>query len=546
MSQIEYRANLSASDIPLLSAFQGQTVIVSKFDQNYDLDDNPNQPTKLQRERQIADAYYCHNVVPTGQGFQSIGYTQKIPAAIPAVVDFDRAYLLRDVDENKSFFSPSGGKNYIFDRNRNGWQSTNPITGHENALVTIAYLNGETYIFYEKLGCFRYDKVTGTMVAVVLVGIVSTLINGICSSSGFLLAWDDNNTIYRSQSASPLDFTPDSSLGSGSGIPEDIRGKIVTILPIANGFIIYTSANAVGATFQQNIRYPFIFKEIEGSAGVISPDHISWQDNLGEHYVWSKVGLLRVNKSKAVPAYPKITDFLTAKIFEDFNPVTNTFTVTKLDTQLRMRPTTIGSRYVILSYGQANAAQFSHAILLDLAFKRFGKLKIDHVDCFSYAVPNISGDITWDMLGELSWDDLGDTSWAELGTQIITAETPREIVGFMANDGSMKIVDFDLARVSGDEGVLILGKYQFSRSNLLGIDELLVESIDQSDDFQLTLLTSIDGKNITFTTNPYLKNSTGVLREYQTSQVGKNHSLVLKNTFHITDLQMVFHVHGRA
>lgn len=545
MSQIEYRANLSGDDIPLLSAFQGQTVIVGRFDQDYALDENPNNVQKLQKEKQIAEAYYCHNVVPTGQGYQSIGYTEKIPASLTGT-GFDRCYLLRDINENKSFFSPASGKNFIFDRNRITWQSTNPIVGFENALVTVAYLNGETYFFYKKKGCFKYDKTTGTIVAVVLIGLVVANLNGICASSGFLLAWDDNNTIYRSQSASPLDFTPDSALGSGSAIPEDIRGKIVVILPIANGFIVYTSANAVGATFQQNIRYPFIFKEIEGSAGIISPDHVSWQDNLGEHFAWSKIGLLRLNKSKAIAAFPKITDFFTSKIFEDYDSITDTFTITKLDSQVRIRPTTIGSRYLILSYGLTNSPTFTHAILYDLAFKRFGKLKIDHVDCFNFAVPNVSGDITWDMLGDLTWDDLGDTTWADLATQIITSETPREIVGFLGLTGQIQIIDFDLARLSGDTGILVLGKYQFSRSNLLALDNIMIENIDQGADFILKLLTSLDGKNTAFISTPYKLTDSGQFQEYQTSKVGKNHSLVCKNTFHVASLELTFHPHGRA
>jgi hypothetical protein len=234
MAQIQTRANLTNDDIPLLSAYRGQTVIVGKFDQDFLFDTNPNNVQRLQREKEIADAYYAHNVIPTGQGYKTVGYIAKL-AGVNAV-GFDKAYVLRDPSENKSFFVPAAGKNYIFDRNINTWRSVSPLIGADSALVTVAYLNGETYIYYQKVGCFRYDKATATLVAVVLVGLVANLINGICASSGFLLAWDDTNNIYRSQAASPLNFTPDASLGSGAGIPEDIRGKIVCLFPITNGF----------------------------------------------------------------------------------------------------------------------------------------------------------------------------------------------------------------------------------------------------------------------------------------------------------------------
>lgn len=544
MAQFPYRANLSADDIPLLSQLQGQTVIVGKFDQDYTLDSNLNNTQKLQKEKNIPDAYYGHNIVPTGQGYQTVGYVEKV-AAMPGVNNFDKVYTLRDPDENKTFYVPANGRNYIFDRNLVSWRSINPIIGHEGALVTIAYLNGETYIFYKKVGCFKYDKVTSTIIPVVLVGLVVANINGICSSNGFLLAWDDDNVIYRSQSVSPLDFTPDPSLGSGAGIPEDIRGKIVVLLPISNGFIVYTTANAVGATFQQNIRYPFIFKEVEGSSGIGAVDHVGYQDNLGEHYVWSKSGLLRVNKSKAIAVFPKITDFLVAKIFEDFDSTTNLFTVNFLATQLNVKMTCVGSRFVVISYGILPGI-FTHAIIYDLAHKRFGKLKITHVDCFNFTIPNLSGDISWTMLGDLSWEDLGDTSWADLGIQIQTVETPKEILGFMSSSGQIRIVDFDLIRLTGDDGVLILGKYKFSRSNLLVMDEIAVENMNAGSDFKLALFTSLDGKNTDRITLPYNDINRGLYRHYFTDQVGENHSLGLKGTFHVISLQMVMHPHGRA
>lgn len=547
MSQIYHRANLASDDIPLLSAFQGQTVLMGKLDQDYELNSSPNNPNRLQKEKQLPQAYYCHNVMPTGKGYQSVGYLEKVVAKSGAT-DFRSIFVLRDVLENKTFFSPSGGKNYFFDRNVGIWNSVSSFPGQENTLVTVAYLNGETYIYYSKLGCFKYNKITHTLDPVVLTGLIAANVNGICSANGFLLAWDDTNTVYRSQSAAPLNFTPDPGLGSGAGIPEDIKGKIVVLLPISNGFIIYTTANAVAGIFQQNIRYPFIFKEVTGSSGVQAPEHVSWTDNSGEHFAWSKAGLLRLNKSTATPFYPEITDFLVAKIFEDFDETTNLFTLTKLTTQLNVKLTSIGSRFLIISYGISGMDTFTHAIVFDLAFKRFGKLKIDHVDCFNYAVPNLSGEITWDMLGALSWTDLGDTTWADLGVNgVKTAETPKEILGFLNNNGQVQIVNFDLAH-SGDAGVLIMGKYQFIRGHLTILDEVEFENADPLANFTLSILTAMDGKNTSAITTPYQDINAGSYHHYLCDEkqcVGKNHSLVAKGTFNLTSLQIIFHDGGK-
>src|SRR4051812_43642775 len=114
MAQIQTRANITNDDIPLLSAYRGQTVIVGKFDQDYLFDTNPNNVQRLQRDKEIADAYYAHNVMPTGQGYKTVGFIEKIQSFV-GKTDFNKAYILRDPAENKSIFVPAGGKNYIFD-----------------------------------------------------------------------------------------------------------------------------------------------------------------------------------------------------------------------------------------------------------------------------------------------------------------------------------------------------------------------------------------------------------------------------------------------
>lgn len=546
MSQISYSANLGSDDFPLLSQLQSRTVIVGKNDQDFELNSNINNTNKLQKERRMPQAYYAHNVMPSGQGYQSVGYIQKI-AKHPTATNFRGAFVLRDPLENKTLYSPAGGKNYVWDRDFNEWRSINPLIAVETNLVTVAYLNGETYIFYEKIGCFKYNKTTQLFESVVLVGLVVANINGICSSQGFLLAWDDLNFIYRSQPASPLNFTPDSALGSGAGIPEDIRGKIVVVLPISNGYIVYTTANMVAAVFQTNIRYPFNYKEISGSSGIVNPDHVSWQDNIGEHYAWTIAGLQKVNKSQAVPIFPEITDFLVAKIFEDYNTVTDLFEVTELTSQLNIQVTVVGSRYVIISYGTSDSL-FTHAIIYDLGFKRFGKVKIDHVDCFTYVVPNLSGDITWDMLDGLSWDDFGETTWSDLETQLRTEETPKEIVGFLGKDGLVSIINFDLVQIN-NAGVIVFGKYQYVRDRLLTLDSVDLENIKASLNFTLTHFVSVDGKTTAFKNNLFLKLAADGLRTYNTirpQNTGKNHTLAAKGTFNLISMELKFHEDGRV
>lgn len=544
MSQISFRANLANDDIPLLSAFMGRTVIVGRIDQDYELEVNTT--NKLQKEKQIPQAYFAQNIMPTGQGYQSVGFAEQIAAMASTPGNFGETFILRDPDENKFLYAPAGGNNYIFNKNVNEWVSISPIDGGFAGLVTVAYIGGETYIYFQKVGCFKYNITTNLLEEVTLIALVKTEINGICSSNGFLLAWDDDNFVYRSQSATPLDFTPDQSLGSGAGVPEDIRGKIVILLPIANGFMVYTTANCVAAVFQQNIRYPFIFREVEGSSGIISARHVSWQDNLGEHYAWTISGLQKLNKSKAIPIFPECTDFLVAKKFEDFDYATNTLTVQSLDQQLNVAITAVGSRFVIISYG-IDSFIFTHAIVYDLAYKRFGKLKKSHVDVFTYAVPNLAGDLSWDDLSDFSWDDFGEAAWQDFEDGLMTAETPKEIIAFINENGQIDTVTFSLSDI-GEEGVVVLGKYQFVRERLLELDAIILENIEQGNNFELLHWISTNGKTTAYQRNPFLVASSDQYRRYHTVppyKTGINHSILAKGTFHLTTLQLEFHVGPR-
>lgn len=83
MSQIDYRANLSAAIFPMTVAKSGKSVIVPGQDQNFDR--RIDAPGDTQRGSVgIPQVIYCENVVPTPDGFQSVGYMPKTAITIPA------------------------------------------------------------------------------------------------------------------------------------------------------------------------------------------------------------------------------------------------------------------------------------------------------------------------------------------------------------------------------------------------------------------------------------------------------------------------------
>lgn len=541
MSLIDYRANLMSGHMPFLSQLHGRTVIIPNKDQAFQ--NNVFQTAAdYDNDKGFPQVYYHHNVMPTGEGMQSVGYDIKIPG-LDGAVDFSGIFILRDTDENKFLFSPGGNKNYVFDGVVGEWRTNTGITDiGDNQLVTIAYIAGNTYIFFQGVGCYQYDITTHSLLPVTLIGLTVSAINGITESSGFLLAYDDFN-IYRSQITNPLNFTPDTTLGSGASIPEDLNGKIVVCYPTTGGFIIYCTKNAVGASFSQNIRFPFIYKEIRGSAGINNYNHVAWNHNGAEHYAWTLAGLQRVNRTEATLVFAQLTDVLTSKIFEDFDSVTNSIVITKLNSQPNIRLAMIGERWFSLSYGING---FTHIWVIDLAFKRWGKLKRTHVAAFELYLPNFYGEVRWLDFKELTWADLGDTTWADLAMGgVATSEYPREIFALLLADGTVEVVNFDSVHTD-DEGVLILGKYQFVREHLLSMQEINIENVDPDYNFDLKILSSYDGKNVFSITSPYLAKNSGLYRKYNSTVQGLNHSLLLQGTFHIPCVEMKLKVESRS
>lgn len=581
MTQISYRANLSSQHFPFKSTYHGQTVIVGKIDQAFQ-----NQAVVLNAEGEdkdkgIPQLYYCHNAMPSIQGVQSIGFLEKISGITrpditvdltwddleplswaglislitgddlswleltettpdPEPVIFDDIFILRDREENTYFYSPANGDNYVYDGNVGYWQSALDQDIGYTGIVTVAYLRGRTLVYLDSVGCYEYNPITKVFDSVELVGLDPLLIKGICASSGFLLAFD-LFTVYTSSYIDSTDFTPNPAAGAGSATPESLGGQIVVVLPIANGFIIYTTKNAVSGTYSQNIRFPFNYTEILGSAGVEKPRHVAWQQNAGFHYAWTQAGMQRVDKSRALIVFPEMTDFFTGRIFEDFNTDTNEFIHVKLAELMNIRLAVSEKRFFIISYGLSTENIYSHAFIYDAALKRFGKVKIPHIAAFEFFSPTVPG-LSWNDLDPWTWEDLEAFTWLDLQKMAQDVIQVKELVAFLGLNGEVNTIDFDEVH-TGDSGVALFGKYQFLRDRFIRLEEIEVENVDQTyTNFAVKILSSLDGKNIAKITSPTIYKNQDLYRRYLCHVEGKNHSLLFTGTFYLASLGMKFNV----
>lgn len=504
MAIIEHRVMLDSPIFPLLSELLGRTVIVRGSDQPHynPAGDSP-------------QLYYAHNVLPTPYGYQSIGYSQFI--APSTVGSFIGVVTLREAStESVALLGITAtGKLLISTLAVPAWTELGlgGIGNIRNRTITLAYVQGTTYIYFSKLGCFKYDFVAKALVPVPLAGLDPTKLNGILGSNGYLLAYGVGNSIAWSSPLDPTDLVPSVITGAGAGIIEGAQGETVAGIAVQGGMIFLNASNASAGIFQSNGRFPFAFDTIVGAGGLSDPSFASYIAlDSPAAYAYTTSGLQAINTRQAEPVLPEVTEFLSGRRLEDFDESTNTFTATTPQNVIKKKLAWIADRYLVISYGDE---LLTHALVLDTFLSRLGKLKIDHVAVFEFT----------------------------LFDQTIF-ETPKKSIGILKADGSVVVVDTDISATNSN-GVLLLGKYQYVRERRLQLQKVSLENIHNVASFSLYDLLSQDGKTLGTPQLGYNAGNSGLSQEYLFSGDAKNHSLLAKGRFNLVAGLLTFNVSGR-
>lgn len=531
------RLNLTGAAFPLLSTKLGSSVMARhEYDTNYVIS-NEYSGTQADRDIGIPTHMYMHNIVPTTYGVKSIGFEEVVGSLGDDYRVFDKMLLLRAQDETKVFFSPARGRNYILGAvNPNAWVSF-PFPALQNGRVTHAYVNGKTYIAYQQQGMYEYDPVLNTFTIVNPIGIVGSSVHGVCNANNYLIVWD-STTVYWSSAIDALEFTPSLSTTSGSGKVQAARGAIVCCLPIHDGFIVYTTANAIVANFTGNTRFPWSFKEIPGSAGIVDPEHVTYDSNYDVHFAWTTSGMLQVDKQRAVQVWPEVSDFLTERTIEydivgqtleDYAPywasetqilkateaIKNFLMRVEFAENLRVKLTFLGSRYIFISYGAPNTDEFLYALVYDLALKRWGKIKIPHVDFFTWVKPNYK----------------------------YNAIEPKKSIGVLGRDGKISVVDFG-ATTQAKDSLYMFGRIKPRRERVSTLHSIRLETVPQNSNFNIKVLSSTINNIYPKMTNPILAIRSNDFRKYNLRTTGFDHILVLRGTFDLSNCEIEFSLAG--
>lgn len=518
MAQIPYRANLQSMTFPLLSELSGRTVINPQADNTYQrfMSSDGQSPV----DTGVPSIYYCHNVMPGTYGWQSVSYTTRFPA-ISSTLNFQQADLIygatvvNNADGTTSIVGTGfktyiaisfTGPNrvYIINPATDTWILVNnaPLIA-ETTEITVANINGSSYIYFSNIGCYIYNSNTNALVPRTLAGLAAGEILGIVAANGYLNAWT-KSAIAWSSTVDVEDFVPSDTSGAGGGQVQEARGDIVICIATSLGYIMYTKENAVSVIYSGNASFPWNFKNISSSGGVASSSVVSKEPAQGYQQAYTTKGMQQVSHARCNTIVPNVTDFIAGNVFEDFNSSTNVFTQTKTEGTMRKKIAVVADRYVVVSYGISPSAAMTHALVLDIAQNRMGKLKILHNSCFELRALDVS-----------------------------STEIPRDSLAFLQTDGTVKVVDFSLGQAATDS-VLMLGKFQYVRQKLIELNTLEVENVETGDDFTAWLVPSLNGKTQDVYIQGYLLETANNYRKFSwDGHIGVNVSWLFKGTFNI-------------
>jgi len=513
MAQVVIRTNLAASSFPFLSEFSGRGIVVKQQDQNY----VPAIGSSADPDKDIGipQLYYCENVIPTSQGYQSVGYEQRT-APVSSSVVFDQVFSVIGPNSGEKAFigrdALFNGLYYMRDPNYDTWTSIGASANYSGTITT-AYVNGTTYVFFAKKGCYKYDFAGNTLTAVALAGLTVANMLGIVAVQGYMLAWS-KSAIAWSSLIDPTDFVPSLITGAGGGSVQGARGDLVACISHTIGLVIYTNQNAVAAPTSGNTRYPFNFRELVASGGLASIDKVTYDANSGNHYAYTTSGMQLISLQQTQTVFPEVTDFLAGSVFESFDPTLEALVTEHLTSTMSKKLTLISDRYLCISYGISYGfPSYSHVIIYDLSLKRWGKLAHNHYDIFEFSL----------LAAE-------------------TVETPRHSIALLGFMGNIDIVNID-TRDSSD-GLIIMGKYQYVRSRVLKLDTVEIENVQPGDPIRCIDRYALDGKT-TANAAGTLLSSSGQVRKFGFNKTALNHSLLIRGAFNLVSMVMAFHVGGR-
>lgn len=394
MAQNKISLNLSAADFTLSYRFKGPSVIVPGQDQNAFAAQEWFAGNTKQRGTNIPQMAYCENTIPTSEGYRSVAYRYFIDPPEDVNERFSKIMTVWDGFGSSAVLGITADRKiYIVSAYTAGkWRLLPLPAGHtwiDYLSITSTTVRSLALICIRGLGIFTLDVPGTALTKTAITGLDDTVINGICASKGYLVAYD-NIQVAWSSTEDPLDFTPSLITGAGAGTPEGIKGKIVLCKEIDQGFIVYCDACILSAAYSSNKAIPWIFSLLSGGAGIRHEDAVAYDINMFNHFAWTSSGLVGIELHKANPILPQVTDFIASGLSDRTLSYTSAPITEFDDREKEVRLAMVSNRYVFISFGylseevdhEGRIPQLVQSFVWDTQLKRWGKLNVDHIQIF--------------------------------------------------------------------------------------------------------------------------------------------------------------------
>lgn len=519
MAQISYRANLSSAIFPLTLAQAGRSVIVPGPDNTYD---RRVDPEGEQKNAGIPQAIYLENVIPTANGYQSIGYTVKDSLSDVNYDRIDQVPALRS-DQIYQITLAWNSPTALKSSNIDGLGTWTDVVFSGTAVypsagrISSAVVRGTCYVFIRGVSNQIYialhdgSALTLTNATASLAGIVANDVVEICGSYNYLIAIKEDGSVAWSSTTTPLTFTPSLVTGAGSASPNNSYNRLDYIEANPNGFYVFTPSGIIVATYTGNSRYPWKFVPVVNTTQIVA--FTSGDVNASSVIIIDGTGSIRqVQGNTAELIAPELATYFRQCIETDvFNYTSNTFTTQSNLASRAPKIYLLHDRYICVSC-EATSSFYTAIIIYDIQLRRYGKLKINHNEIVLHDTLNVA----------LNRNRIG----------IVNRST-----------GACHIVDFETDVVTSPHtAVLVLGKFQYVRSRNMVLDEIEIEG--KFHGVSVRILPSLNGKTFDAAVVPAAVESTSTLQSYTCRTEAKNQSIVIKGQFSIEFLGLTFHPGG--
>lgn len=267
-------------------------------------------------------AYEGYNFLPTSYGYRSyFGIdTEMTLDALPKPCDKVIVFQSKTYENMIIAFCSDGIRTAR--AGSSAWTLAVALTDEWTATQTYkeyTYCIIENNLYIYRQGHTHVIKVDDTLT---ITTFVPTFLNmagqmGIFRANGRLAFWDSENSVSWSSAFDLTDFEPSIEDMVGNTIFFAVLGRIVTILPHGEGFVIYATKSIVGVSYANTSTALWDASAITSKMGIAYAGAVTLGTTNKEHFVYTSAGIMKIGHYNALsrqyeqePILPELYDYL--------------------------------------------------------------------------------------------------------------------------------------------------------------------------------------------------------------------------------------------